>query len=201
MYPPPYYTDNTPAFTAGVMREHSFAVLSTTDETGAIHATHLPLILKPEGTHGTLYGHIAKNNPQAKHLDTERPAMAVFSGPHAYISASLYDHPEKSVPTWDYISVQASGFLTALPREDYMTEMQTLVDAYEPSDGWSIDSARQYSQALLGGIVYFKMPITSLMGIRKMSQNKSHDERGRIAAHLRANNEYGTADAIALTLI
>lgn len=197
MYPPPYYTDCSPAFMAGVMREHSFAVLTTADNTGAVAATHLPLVFKQdEGPHGTLYGHIARNNPQVSHIEATRPATAIFSGPHAYISASLYDAPQKSVPTWDYTAVHASGHPTALPREDYMAEMETLVSAYEAENGWRIDDARAYSEALMKAIVFFKMPITAITGIRKMSQNKTPAERARIIEHLRRQNEHGTADAL-----
>lgn len=197
MYPPPYYTDNAPAFTAGVMREHSFAVLTMVDRGGAISATHLPFVLKDEGPNGTLYGHISKSNPQAKLLDGQHRAMVVFSGPHAYISASWYDHPEKQVPTWNYISVQATGTPTALPREDYMAEMVTLVTQYEPDDAWTINNAKDYAEKIMNGIIYFKMDIQTIQGARKMSANKNKAERTNVIKQLIMRGETDTAAAMA----
>lgn len=195
MYPPPYYTDNSPAFTAGVMRKHSFAVLTMMGHDG-LCATHLPFVLKDEGKHGTLYGHIAKTNPQAKLLDGNHDAMAVFSGPHAYISASWYNHPEKQVPTWNYLSVQASGSPISLSAKDYMSEMTHLVSQYEPNANWSIDDAQDYANRIMAGIVYFKMPIDTLKGFRKVSGNKPKSERVKIAAQLDIQNQSAMADAM-----
>ncbi|WP_371396563.1 FMN-binding negative transcriptional regulator [Fretibacter rubidus] len=195
MYPPPYYTDNAPAFTAGVMREHSFAVMTMVGDNG-LCATHLPFVLKDEGTHGTLYGHIAKSNPKAKLLDGRREAMVVFSGPNAYISASWYDHPDRQVPTWNYISVQASGRPVALEAQNYMSEMAVLVEQYETENAWSIDDAQDYAARIMAGIVYFKMPIDTVQGFRKISSNKPKSEREIIAAQLENNNEHAMADAM-----
>jgi len=158
------------------MKKNSFAVM-TTAINGDINATHLPLILKEsEGERGTLYGHIAANNPQVEDLKGGAPAMVMFSGPHAYISAAWYDNPENRVPTWNYISVQAKGTPVILPQEDWLPEMQTLTHAYEPEGVWTISNAQDYVDHLMRGIVYFKIEIDSLQGIEKMSQNKSYSE-------------------------
>ncbi len=200
MYPPPYYSDNSPDFTAGVMREHSFAVLTTVgkDEGGqeGLCATHLPLVLKDEGAHGTLYGHIAKSNPQLEHLDGTHQAVIMFSGPHAYISASWYDNPARRVPTWNYISVQAKGRPVALPRENYMAEMEALVAQYEVDGAWKIEHAQDYAERIMAGIVYFKMEIESLQGIKKMSANKNKTEQASIIKQLTTQGEHETAKAM-----
>jgi transcriptional regulator len=197
MYPPPYYTDNSPAFMAGVMRQNSFAVLTMVDSGGAITATHLPFVLKDEGPHGTLYGHIAKSNPQAELLGGTHDAMIVFSGPHAYISASWYERPDKQVPTWNYISVQAKGRPIALPREDYMAEMETLVAQYETDGAWTINNAQDYAEAIMNGIVYFKMEIDVIQGARKMSANKNKTEHANVIKQLIKIGETETAAAMA----
>ncbi len=196
MYPPPYYIDNSPAFLAGVMREHSFAVL-TTIGTDGLRATHLPFVLKDEGERGTLYGHLARQNPQAHDLDGSHEAMIMFSGPHAYISASWYDNPARQVPTWNYISVQAKGYPVALPRADYMPEMEALVAQYEPEGDWQINNAQDYAEKIMAGIVYFKMEIESLQGARKMSANKNKNEHANVIKELIARGEHSTAKAMA----
>ena len=119
----------------------------------------------------------------------------MFSGPHAYISASWYDNPERRVPTWNYISVQAKGRPVALPREDYMAEMETLVAQYEVDGAWSLENAQDYAERIMAGIVYFKMEIEGLQGIRKMS-SKNETEQARVIKQLTAHGEHQTAKAM-----
>jgi transcriptional regulator len=197
MYPPPYYTNNDPEFMHRVMREHSFAVMSTTAN-GDIRATHMPFILKTEeGEHGTLYGHIAANNPQVEDLKNGAKALVMFSGPHAYISASWYDDLENRVPTWNYISVQAKGVPAVLPKEDWLSEMELLTQAYEPENAWTISKAKDYVDRLMRGIVYFKIGITDIRGIEKMSQNKRYAENQTVISELNKREEFDTAEAMA----
>src|SRR4051812_5840105 len=71
-------------------------------------ATHLPFLLdRTAGPHGTLVGHMARANPQWHDLDG-REVLAVFSGPHAYVSPSWYE-ADDVVPTWNYVAVHARG--------------------------------------------------------------------------------------------
>ncbi|MDX2285542.1 MAG: FMN-binding negative transcriptional regulator [Bacteroidia bacterium] len=107
MYTPRHFLQPDHGLQLDFMRRHSFAALVTTDEAGRPHATHVPVMVeeRPEGL-GLLF-HLACANPQAQQLDG-REALCIFSGPHAYISPSLYEQP-LSVPTWNYIAVHASG--------------------------------------------------------------------------------------------
>lgn len=88
------------------------AQLVTFGEQG-LQASHLPLLLNPdEGAHGTLYGHLAKANPQWRDLHSGSEALVIFAGADAYVSPAFYpakaEHG-KVVPTWNYIAVHAYG--------------------------------------------------------------------------------------------
>ncbi len=88
------------------------AQLVTFGEQG-LQASHLPLLLNPdEGPNGTLYGHLAKANPQWRDLQNGNDALLIFAGADAYISPAFYpakaEHG-KVVPTWNYIAVHAYG--------------------------------------------------------------------------------------------
>jgi transcriptional regulator len=86
------------------IRRHSFSILTSFGEGGAI-ASHLPLLLDADaGSPGQLLGHMARANPQWRRVDGE--VLAIFAGPHAYVSPSWYEEPN-TVPTWNYVAVHA----------------------------------------------------------------------------------------------
>jgi transcriptional regulator len=72
------------------------------------------LLLNPdEGSHGTLYGHLAKcQSAVAGAGRTAAEAMVIFAGEQAYISPAFYPSKAehgKAVPTWNYLAVHAYG--------------------------------------------------------------------------------------------
>ncbi|MGB3455681.1 MAG: FMN-binding negative transcriptional regulator [Litorimonas sp.] len=194
-YPPPYYTDDDPDFARRIMAEHPFALLVA----GDLHATHLPLLFRDEGEGGTLYGHVSRSNPAAGALDGGT-GLAVFSGPHAYVSATLYDDPSGSVPTWNYASVQARGRLSVLPDEAVVPHLTELAETFEGGGGWSVSEAPDYVERLKRGIVTFRMEIESLQAFRKMSANKPDAIQKRIIDAARADGEHAFAEEMMRSL-
>ncbi len=185
---------------AGIMRKHSFAVMTSFGD-GELHATHLPFVFKQdEGQHGTLYGHISAQNPHAKYLNGQAPTMVVFNGPHAYISASWYNNPERRVPTWNYTSVKAKGCPIILPENQWMDEMHLLTQAYEPNFEWQISNATDYVQRLMSGIIYFKIPIDDISGIAKLSGGKNKLETKNVIKKLRLSDEHAIANMMEIEL-
>ena len=191
-YPPPYYIDEDPDFARRIITDHGFALLIIE----GLAATHLPLVLKNERDVLSLDGHIARQNPIAARLLEGAPvsALAVFSGPHAYVSASHYDDPARSVPTWNYASVQARGTLQALPSEAIPAHLGDLVRAYEGDDGWSVGTAPDYVATISQGIIAIRMTVTEVQAFRKMSGNKRPAIRKRIIDAARARGEDAFAD-------
>src|SRR4051794_20195540 len=80
------------------MRAYSFAILFGAAKEGPPTATHLPVLVKDEGEHGTVEGHFARANPHYQSLQG-RETRVVFAGPPSYVSPSLYAEP-LFVPTW-----------------------------------------------------------------------------------------------------
>src|SRR5438067_12583233 len=106
MYVPAAFAVTDTAKLHPFMRQNSFAVL-TSHAGGGLIASHLPLLLDADaGPHGHLLGHMARANPQWR--DVRGEVMAIFSGPHAYVSPSWYEE-EGTVPTWNYVAVHAYG--------------------------------------------------------------------------------------------
>lgn len=194
MYVPAFNQVTDRGILLEAMRASSFAILfGPLPEPGFVPvpaATHLPLVVRDEGEHGLIEGHLARANPHGSAL-SGRTVLVVFSGPHSYVSPSLYTE-ELSVPTWNYIAVHAEGRLE--PVEDPAAKealLAGLIDLHEPAyaERWS-GLPEGYRRTMLAGIVGFRIPITRIEGKFKLSQNRRPAERAQvIAAHSR-----GTAD-------
>ncbi len=205
MYVPPAFREDNLAALHGTMREARLANLVTSTDEG-LAATPLPLFLVAgEGAYGTLYGHLARANPQWK-LPPTGDAMALFMGPDAYISPSWYpsklEH-QKVVPTWNYVAIHAYGPVEFFEDVDRLLEVVTrLTDLYERprADPWAVsDAPERFIDAQLKGIVGLRLPIVRLEGKRKMSQNRTAEDRAGVATGLMTSDK--PADHIAATLI
>ncbi len=153
-----------------------------------LFATHVPLLLKrDEGRFGTLYGHVARANPHVKLFGSE--ALAVFSGPHAYVSPTWYSDRTANVPTWNYVAVHCAG-TPVVYEGDVREHLSEMVGRYEGTDGWSFgELAPEVQETMPRGIVGFRMEITRIEGKAKLSQNKPRAERERVIEGLKAAGE------------
>ena len=182
MYTPPHFRDDDPASVHAAIRACRLATLVTATAEGPI-GTPLPLMLTAEGEHGTLYGHVAKANPQWR-TQVIGPALAIFTGPDAYVSPGWYaakrEHG-KVVPTWNYVAVHAYGPVEFFEDADRLLDIVTrLTNQHEAarSDPWQVaDAPPAFTQSQLKGIVGLKLPITRLEGKRKLSQNRTEADR------------------------
>jgi len=166
-------------------------------------ATPLPLLLmRNQGEHGTLIGHFAKANPHwSQPIIGE--ALAIFSKADAYITPSWYatkTETGKVVPTWNYETVHAYGVPEFFHDEDELLKIVTLLTRrheQERSSRWDVnDAPSDFIRGQLRGIVGFRMRITKLEGKRKMSQNRSAQDRQGVAAGLRAEGKEEIAKLI-----
>jgi transcriptional regulator len=187
MYTPRFNQVADRAVLIEAMRGYSFALLiggqSGAEGAGPV-ATHLPLVVKDEGEHGLIQGHFARANPHWKSL-AGRETLVVFSGPHSYVSPTLYLDP-LSVPTWNYIAVHAYGTLELVEEEAAKDALlKGLIQANEPSfaERW-LAMPEGFRRTMLAGIVGFRIPIARIEGKFKISQNRNEAERSNVlAAH------------------
>jgi transcriptional regulator len=198
MYTPGFNQVTDRAVLIEAMRAYSFAILfgspySPQKESSPV-ATHLPLVVKDEGPHGLLEGHFARANRHWQALAGQE-TLAVFAGPHSYVSPALYADP-LSVPTWNYIAVHAYGTLELVEDEAGKEALLAgLIRAHEPAfaEKWR-DLPGDFRRSMLAGIVGFRIAIERIEGKFKLSQNRDEAERNNVhAAHAA-----GTADQQAL---
>jgi transcriptional regulator len=175
------------------MRQARLSSFVTATAEGLL-ATPLPLVLAPEeGPYGTLYGHLARANPQWT-LSPTGDAMALFMGPDAYVTPSWYpsklEH-HKVVPTWNYVAVHAYGPVAFFDDADRLLDIVTrLTDLHEKplAEPWGVvDAPDAFIRAQLRGIVGLRMPIARVEGKIKMSQNRSAEDRAGVATGLAAS--------------
>ena len=174
MYIPRHFVGDE-ATARQLIADHPFAILATAGGAG-LHVTHLPLLLDDDGR--ALLGHMARPNPHWQAFALGE-TVAVFQGPHAFVSRGWYRDPADNVPTWNYAAVHVTG-------------RPKLCDEAQSRDAVERLSARFESPALPGvlekkmggllkGIAAFHLPIEKLEVKFKMSQNKPAEIDGVIA--------------------
>jgi transcriptional regulator len=193
MYVPKSFEVPDDAWCHALIARESFALLVSTGADGAPFATHVPLLVDADrGPHGTLVGHVARANPHAGLLAAGAPTLAVFQGPHAYVSPGWYRvHP--SVPTWNYVAVHAYGRPAVIEAPDRVKALLArLVAVYEGGRAapWRFESlAADYVDGMIRGIVAFDLPIERLEGKAKLSQNRGAEDRVGAIQGLEATGE------------
>ena len=180
MYTPKFNQVSNRTVLLEAMRDYSFAILF--GPAGEMRATHLPLIVKDEGEHGMLLGHLARANSHWSAL-VGREALVVFHGPHSYVSPRLYTEP-LSVPTWNYIAIHAYGMLSLIEDEDAKAGLvEELIGVHEPAYRDRLRAMPDgYRRTMLAGIMGFRIPISRIEGKFQLSQNRNAEERRNVKA-------------------
>lgn len=182
MWIPKAFRIDDPAKISALMQRYSFAVIVTADGDSAPIATHLPVLLDADrGPFGTVVSHMARENPQWKHFESGRETLAVFNGPHAYITPAWYQ-PQVTVPTWNYAAVHAYGIPRIIADRDRVIEiLERTIRTYEEPLGnpWTATIPTEYRDRLMKDIVAFEIELTRVEAQFKLSQNRSDaDFRG-----------------------
>jgi transcriptional regulator len=181
VYVPRHFAEERTQVLHAAIQRAEFGTLVTLGEEGLI-ATHLPLLLEPgEGPLGTLYGHVARANSQWRDLVSEVEALAIFVGPHAYVSPAWYASRTNVVPTWNYLAVHAYGPLrTYDDPERLRRHVERLTRRQESArdEPWQLAGQPEtYVASMLKAIVGVEIPIQRLQGKWKMSQNRREEDR------------------------
>lgn len=192
MYTPKsFQCTDTEAINAFI-RQNGFAVLVS--HTDKFLATHIPLELSDDNTR--LYGHLAKANPQGKGFSHSPEVLAIFQGPHAYISSSWYNH--ENVPTWNYMAVHVYGTLRILEGERLYNSLTQLTNRYEQQSRSPVSLEKMsagYVERQMRAVIGFEIEITSTTASYKLSQNRSPEDHANIIRELEAR---GDANALAI---
>jgi len=197
VYLPPAFTEARPEVLIEHIERHDFGLLVSHGADGLI-ASHIPFLVERDGDQLHLHGHLARPNPQVGDLARGGEVLAIFHGPHAYISPSWYTSGP-SVPTWNYADVHAYGIVRLVEDADWLRQLlRRLSERHEARnpDPWQMqDLPEAYLEGMLRGIVGLDIAVTRLEGKYKLSQNRPAADRPRVVAALEAQSD---ADARAV---
>ena len=210
IYVPQHFAVDDRAAIARLLHDYPFATLITPQPADPLGVTppasplitplvtHLPLVHVCDcEPHGTLLGHFARANPHSRAAVAE--SIAVFHGPHAYVSPTWYADPAAAVPTWNYAVVHAHGTLQLAedPAETraIIDLMVTRFESGRPAP-WSIGLDPPRLEGMVGAIVGFRLRVKRLEAKFKLSQNRTPEDRRRVAAAL-GGEGYADAEATA----
>jgi transcriptional regulator len=189
MYQPPHFKSDDPALAADLMRRYAFATLVSNDDAGFPFVTHLPLHLEEREGRFLLLGHVAKPNPHWRYLRDRPEALALFMGPHAYMSPKVYPDLQR-VPTWNYLAVQCK--VRARLVEDPQGKdalLKTLIGDHEPGYAaqWQ-DLGEAFQLKMLAGIVGFELEVLQWDCKLKINQHRP-EAHARMREIYAAGNE------------
>lgn len=193
MYIPKHFKEEDRTEIEKLVREFSFAALVSVNNNLPC-ATHIPLeLVTDENANWFLHGHIARANPQWKYFETNGDVLAIFLGPHTYISPSWYT--QKNVPTWNYRAVHAYGKVRIVDGDELETMLHKLMARYENThaenpQGYDEIPAKTLAIDLCG-VVGFEIKVERIEAMRKLSQNRDAESHTNIIEQLKKSDDEG----------
>jgi transcriptional regulator len=192
VYLPPAFSETRTELLIEHIEQHEFGLLVSHGDEGMI-ASQIPFLAERRDGHLHLLGHLARANPQGADLEGDSEALAIFEGPHAYISPSWYG-AGPAVPTWNYAAVHAYGAARTIMDPSWLRDLVRRLserhEAREPAAPWRMeDLPERYLRSMLNGIIGVEIRVNRLEGKFKLSQNRPAADRPRIIAALERRDD------------
>jgi transcriptional regulator len=187
VYTPKHFEESRIDVLHEFMRTRSLATLVVKGSRG-LNANHIPVALHAEpAPFGTLRAHVSRGNELWKDHDPAVEALAIFTGPQAYVTPSWYPSKKRNgeaVPTWNYVTVHAHGPLRVIEDREWLRahlEELTRLNESHRAEPWRIsDAPGDYVERLLGGIVGVEIQVSRIEGKWKASQNQTAENRAGV---------------------
>ena len=194
MYNLPYFKEKEGEVVLEFMRNHPFVFLSGADEEKKPVATQIPVFIDEKDGKLFLTGHIMKNTDHHKAFEKNPNVLAVFTGPHVYVSATWYDDPHQA-STWNYMSVHAKGTIRFGNADDLVAILKRLTLHYENNNTASTtvfdNLPSEYTEPLMKAIIAFEVEVISIENVFKLSQNRDEKSFHNIIAKLQEQGSDG----------
>ena len=198
MYSLPYHKEKDPQVVREFIGKHPFAFLTGCDATNKPVSTQVPLFLEEQHGRKLLSGHIMKNTKHHKAFLKNNNVLAVFTGPHTYVSGTWYSNPY-TASTWNYMSVHIEGHIRFLDNEALENVLRKTTLHFENYNHQSTtifdNLPAEFKQKVMHAIVAFEIEVTAMDNVFKLSQDRDETSYLRIIEKLREQGADGQAIA------
>lgn len=194
MYVPTQFRELDSSWLADLIADYPLAqLISNGVGTDAPRVTHVPIIMDPQVTAPpsdltgvTLWGHMSRLNSHWTALGTPTEVVVTFTGPHSYVSPTVYE-TTPAAPTWDFIAVHVRGLLQEIePTESGPKTLESVLATARAIEsrfgtGWDMTDSIGYLRQLLPGVGAFRIVVSRVDGMFKLSQEQEPEIRERVA--------------------
>ncbi len=190
MYNLPHHKDPDHTVVLDFIRSHPFAFLTGCDEHNHPVVTQVPVFIDERDGKIFLSGHIMKNTDHQLAFAQNDQVLAVFTGPHTYVSASWYDTKQIG-STWNYMSVHAKGTMRFLDEQALLGVLERTTNHFEnnPHSGSNfVDLPTEYVSRMAKAIVAFEVEVTGIDHVFKLSQDRNKKSFENIVEKLSQGN-------------
>ena len=192
MYIPNNFKEEDKTEIEKLIREFGFATLVSVKDY-LPWATHIPLeLVTEENGNWFLHGHVARANPQLKNFESMNDVLAIFVGPHSYISPTWYDH--RNVPTWNYKAIHVYGKVALVEGEKLEVMLRNLMKRYEDAHTEKPQGYDEIPANILEkdfqGVVGFEIKVERIEAASKLSQNRDAESHQSIIDNLKKMDSY-----------
>lgn len=188
MYIPNSYREDDHDILFDLIQQYNFGII-VSDNDGVPYATHVPFLIDTtDHENPKLRTHLARANPHWKMLAESSKVLCIFQGSHDYISPNWYEN-KISVPTWNYAAIHIYGKPAIIHDADSLRQLVTdltRTHEYTRNPAWDISNADSIMEKMLQAIVGIEIPIETIEGKYKFSQNKSHTDQQGVAEYFAA---------------
>ncbi len=198
MYNLPYHKEENKEIIHGFLKQHPFAYLSGVDQNNTPIATQIPMFLEIKNNKKVLRGHLMKQTDHHLAFLSNPSILAVFSGPHCYVSGTWYSNPN-SPSTWNYMSVHIKGKMRFLEEEELINILKMTSLHFESYDENSPtiyqNLPSEFKQRVMGAIAGFEIEVDEIDTVFKLSQDRDLESYKNIIAQLNQQDESSKAIA------
>jgi transcriptional regulator len=191
MYNLPYYKEKDQQLVLEFIHQHPFAFIAGCDDENKPVATQIPVFIEERGGRLYLTGHMMRQNDHHKAFEKNPAVLCVFTGPHAYVSATWYQDPHQA-STWNYMSVHVKGLLRFLDSQGLIDVLQKTSLHFEAGRQGSPtvfnNLSEEYTSRLLKAIVAFEVEVEAIDTVFKLSQNRDKESYHNIIEKLSGQN-------------
>jgi transcriptional regulator len=189
MYNYQHYKEQDKEIVIRFMRSHPFVTLIGCDSKKRIEATQIPVLIEEREGKVFIYGHIAKKSDHHKAFEENPAVLALFTGPHTYVSGAWYSGNPQQASTWNYISIHARGevrFLDDAALIDLLKKLSLYFENGNTDSSTVYDNLPvEYREKLAKAILAFEIEVTELDNVYKLSQNRDEKSYDNIVRQLK----------------